>query len=179
MKATGLNTLMARIDAAEYGMCRRLNRGATRALPRLIFQIASRLGNGTLWYLVIFALPALYGAAAVRPAIVMAATGIMGLLLYSGLKRIFVRERPFITHATIDRAAAALDRYSFPSGHTLHAVSFAWQASAHFPELAWVLVPLAALIAASRVVLGLHYPSDVLAGAAIGAALAQLGLALA
>jgi undecaprenyl-diphosphatase len=58
-------------------------------------------------------------------------------------------------------------------------VSFAWQASAHFPELAWVLVPLAALIAASRVVLGLHYPSDVLAGAAIGAALAQLGLALA
>ncbi len=43
-----------------------------------------------------------------------------------------------------------------------------------FPELAWVLVPLAGLIAASRVVLGLHYPSDVLAGGAIGAALALL-----
>ena len=68
---------------------------------------------------------------------------------------------------------------SFPSGHTMHAVAFAWQASAHFPELGWVLVPLAALIAASRVVLGLHYPSDVLAGAAIGAALAELGTSLA
>src|ERR1700685_804316 len=96
----GSNAVRGRTGAPEYGMCRRLNRGATRALPRLIFQIASRLGNGTLWYLVIFALPALYGAAAVRPAIVMAATGVMGLLLYSGLKRIFVRERPFITHAT-------------------------------------------------------------------------------
>jgi undecaprenyl-diphosphatase len=42
----------------------------------------------------------------------------------------------------------------------------------------WILLPLAALIAASRVVLGLHYPSDVLAGAALGAGLAAAGLAL-
>jgi len=50
MKATGLNTVMARIDAAEYGMCRRLNRAAQRAVPRRIFQLASRLGDGILWY---------------------------------------------------------------------------------------------------------------------------------
>jgi len=179
MKATGFNTLMARIGAAEYRLCRRLNRGAARALPRRIFQIASRLGNGVIWYVLILALPLLYGAAALKPAIAMALTGALGVAIYTGLKRLFVRERPFITHAAIDQAAAPLDRYSFPSGHTLHAVSFAWQASAHFPELAWVLVPLAALIAGSRVVLGLHYPSDVLAGAVIGAALAELGLACA
>ena len=83
-----------------------------------------------------------------------------------------VRERPFIRHPGITLAMPPLDRYSFPSGHTLHAVAFTWQAVANFPELAWVLVPLASLIAASRVVLGLHYPSDVLAGGAIGAALA-------
>jgi undecaprenyl-diphosphatase len=101
------------------------------------------------------------------------------VLLYTLLKRLFVRERPFITHRGISRAAAPLDRYSFPSGHTLHAVCFTWQAAVHFPELAWVLLPLTALIAASRVVLGLHYPTDVLAGASIGAALAALGLVFA
>ena len=57
-------------------------------------------------------------------------------------------------------------------------MSFAWQASSHFPELGWVLLPLTGLIAGSRVVLGLHYPSDVLAGAAIGAALAELGMSV-
>jgi len=177
MKATGLNAFMARVDAAEYGLCRRLNRGAAFALPRRIFQVASRLGDGIVWYVLLLALPVLYGSAAVRPAAVMALTGALGVLIYALLKRLFVRERPFITHAGIDRAAAPLDRYSFPSGHTLHAVSFTWQALVHFPELAWVLVPLAALIAASRVVLGLHYPSDLLAGAAIGAALAEVGVA--
>jgi undecaprenyl-diphosphatase len=179
MKATAINTVIARFDAAEYGLCRRLNRGASFALPRRVFQIASRLGDGLIWYALILVLPLIFGRAAVKPAIVMALTGVLGVLMYALLKRVFVRERPFITHAAIDRGAAPLDRYSFPSGHTLHAVSFTWQACAHFPELAWVLVPLAALIASSRVVLGLHYPSDVLAGAAIGAALAELGTSLA
>lgn len=179
MKATVINTVIARFDAAEYGLCRRLNRGASFAVPRRVFQIASRLGDGLLWYALILVLPLVYGRAAVKPAIVMALMGALGVLVYGLLKRVFVRERPFITHAAIDRAAAPLDRYSFPSGHTLHAVSFTWQACAHFPDLAWVLVPLAALIAGSRVVLGLHYPSDVVAGAAIGAALAELGTSLA
>ena len=178
MKATGFNTFMARIDAAEYGLCRRLNRGAARALPRRIFQVASRLGNGVAWYVMILSLPLLYGAPALKPAIVMALTGVLGVVIYTLLKKLFVRERPFITHTAIDLAAAPLDRYSFPSGHTLHAVSFTWQVGAHFPELLWVLLPLAALIAGSRVVLGLHYPSDVLAGAGLGAALATAGLAL-
>ncbi|MEJ1964306.1 MAG: phosphatase PAP2 family protein [Gammaproteobacteria bacterium] len=106
----------------------------------------------------------------------MMITGVAGVLLYKVLKRVCVRERPFITHSSISLAMAPLDRYSFPSGHTLHAVAFTWQAVVQFPALAWVLVPLATLIAASRVVLGLHYPTDVLAGAAIGAGLATTGL---
>src|SRR5579863_7513125 len=178
MKATGINAVIARFDAAEYGLCRRLNRGASLAVPRRVFQIASRLGDGLIWYALILALPLMFGRAAAKPAIVMALTGALGVLLYKLLKRVFVRERPFITHSSIALAGAPLDRYSFPSGHTLHAVSFAWQASAHFPELTWVLVPLAALIAGSRVVLGLHYPTDVLVGGLIGASLAEFALSL-
>ncbi len=179
MKAGSFNTFMARVDAAEYVLCRSLNRGASFALPRRVFQVASRLGDGILWYVLILALPFLYGAAALKPAVIMALTGALGVLIYKLLKRVFVRERPFITHSAIDLAMAPLDRYSFPSGHTLHAVSFTWQACAHFPDLAWVLVPAAALIAGSRVVLGLHYPTDVIAGAALGASLAELGTQLA
>lgn len=175
MKASSLSTFLARVDAAEYGICRRLNRGASNSGLRALFKVASRLGDGLVWYAMLALLPLRYGPGAVRPAIVMALTGILGVGLYKALKHVFVRERPFITHSSISLAAAPLDRYSFPSGHTLHAVSFTWQAVALFPDLGWVLIPLAALIAASRVVLGLHYPTDVLAGAGIGAGLATLG----
>lgn len=177
MKATALATLLARVDAAEYRICRKLNRSLDQPLARCTFQIASRLGDGSLWHVLILGLPLWFGRAGVRPAIVMAVTGLVGVALYAWLKRTFVRERPFVTHAAICRGAAPLDRYSFPSGHTLHAVSFTTQTVAHFPELGWPLVPVAMLIAASRVVLGLHYPTDVIAGATIGAALAAAGLA--
>ncbi|MGH8287261.1 MAG: phosphatase PAP2 family protein [Steroidobacteraceae bacterium] len=173
-----VSALIARIDAAEYGICRRLNRGAAHSPLRATFKVASRLGDGIVWYALMLALPLLYGGDAVRPALVMALIGVAGVTIYKLLKRTFVRERPFITHAGISLETTPLDRYSFPSGHTLHAVAFTWQAVAHFPELAWVLVPLAALIATSRVVLGLHYPSDVLVGAVIGAALGAIGVAL-
>jgi len=165
---------MARFDSAEYRLCRGLNRGACLPWARVVFQAASRLGDGLIWYVLIPALPLMYGQTAVRPALVMAVTGLVGILIYKSLKTRLLRERPFIRHPGITLAMPPLDRYSFPSGHTLHAVAFTWLAVERFPELAWLLIPLAGLIAASRVVLGLHYPSDVLAGGAIGATLALL-----
>jgi len=179
MKAPALSTLLARVDAAEFGICRALNRGASFPVPRALFRVASRLGDGVVWYVLILALPLLYGLSAVRPAIVMAVTGIVGLALYKMLKRVLVRERPFITHSAIDLAAAPLDRYSFPSGHTLHAVSFTLIALAYFPMLAPLLVPFTVLVMLSRIVLGLDYPSDVLAATVIGSVLGAISLWLA
>ncbi len=172
MLARPTSRLFTRVDALEYGWCERLNRGCRRDSVRDLFRLVSRLGDGIAWYLLMLLIPVCYGEAGLRPALLMAATGVVGLVLYKLLKSRLVRERPYITFDRILPGTAALDRYSFPSGHTLHAVSFTWLATAHFPELGWILVPFAALVAASRVVLGLHYPSDVLAGAAIGAALA-------
>jgi undecaprenyl-diphosphatase len=171
--------VLARFDDAEYRLCRGLNRASEQLWLRGLMRLASRLGDGLLWYVLLAALPLLYGTAAIRPSLAMLATGLAGLLIYRRLKSVLVRERPFIRHPAITLEMPPLDRYSFPSGHTLHAVCFTCQAVAHFPVLGWVLVPAALLIALSRVVLGLHYPTDVLAGAAIGASLAVCGLALA
>jgi undecaprenyl-diphosphatase len=98
------------------------------------------------------------------------------LTLYKILKRWTRRPRPFASDVRIRAWVAPLDEFSFPSGHTLHAVAFSIVAIAHYPMLATVLVPFTACVAVSRVVLGLHYPSDVLAAIGIGSTLAALSL---
>src|SRR5262245_7628457 len=171
-------SLLARFDHAEYRLCRRLNSRVNLPFALGFFMAASRLGAGVVWYSLMLLLPFIYGARGLEVAAVMLATGAVNLAMYKFLKHTFVRERPFIRHAGISLAGAPLDRYSFPSGHTLHAVAFTWQAVAAFPETGIVLIPLAMAIAASRVVLGLHYPTDVLVGALIGATSGAIGAAL-
>jgi undecaprenyl-diphosphatase len=179
MLARPESRLFTRADAFEFRLCERLNRACRRESVRDLFRVVSRLGDGIVWYVLMLLIPIRYGEAGLRPALTMAVVGCAGVGLYKLLKSRLVRERPYITFERIVKGTAPLDRYSFPSGHTLHAVAFTSIAVAYFPPLGWLLIPFAVLVAASRVVLGLHYPSDVLAGAAIGAGLARLALALA
>jgi undecaprenyl-diphosphatase len=174
---TRLATAFSLCDRAELRFCRYLNRPSRLPRPRAFFRIVSKLGDGWAWYALIlsqFVMPG-RGFAAAH----LALTGGVGVALYKLIKGRAVRERPFITHPGISCAAAPLDRYSFPSGHTLHAVSFAVMGSHYLPELAMPLAGLAFLVALSRVVLGLHYPTDVAAGALLGGGIATGSLALA
>ncbi|HMC13188.1 MAG TPA: phosphatase PAP2 family protein, partial [Gallionellaceae bacterium] len=88
------------------------------------------------------------------------------------------RPRPYNVYPAIICTGKTLDQFSFPSGHTMHAVAFSIVAIYYFPVLIWLVLPFSILVTLSRPVLGLHYPSDVLAGAAIGAALASFSLYL-
>lgn len=160
----------------DAGWCLRSNRWCARHGVLKFFAAISRLGDGLFWYALMIALVAFDGLDGLRASAHLAATGLATLLLYKLLKRWTKRPRPFARDGRIRAWVAPLDEFSFPSGHTLHAVAFTLVALAHYPALAWLLVPFSASVAASRVVLGLHYPSDVLAATVIGSALAGVSL---
>jgi undecaprenyl-diphosphatase len=154
-----------------------LDRRGARALHRRLvgrplllrlLALCSRLGDGPLWVGVILVLPLLDGVAGAQCAWLMLATGSANLVIYWVVKRSTRRCRPFEQCDDIRACMVAPDRFSFPSGHVLHATAFALLLSAFHPALAWPLGLFAAVLALARVVLGLHYPSDVLAGAALG-----------
>jgi undecaprenyl-diphosphatase len=108
----------------------------------------------------------------------MALAGLSGTLLYKWLKGKTLRPRPFEVHQDIFLTGKPLDKFSFPSGHTLHAVVFGLVAINYYPALSFIIMPFVSMVALSRVVLGLHYPSDVIAGALIGSLIAALSFLL-
>lgn len=98
-----------------------------------------------------------------------AAVAMGAVVVQKGLKRAAGRPRPCQVEGGPAQRAPIPDAGSFPSGHTLHAVMAAVAVGTLVPSLATAFVLLAVLLGLSRVALGVHYPSDVLAGAVLGA----------
>lgn len=171
-------SLLNRLNQAEIQLCLTFNRMNQRPATSRLFGVVSRLGDGLFWYLIMLALPLLHGREAWYASLHMMAVGVVSLPIYKVLKSTTVRHRPFRHNTDIHQNVPPLDQFSFPSGHTMHALGFSIALLAHYPAWALVVVPFTVLVAMSRLVLGLHYPSDVLAGALIGAALALLSLPL-
>lgn len=171
-------SLGTRLRGGDLSLTRRLNRWGSRARARRMFSLVSRIGDGGIWIVLLLALPLLDRRDGLAASAHVGATALVALILYAALKRLTRRPRPFREGRGVVAHVAPLDEYSFPSGHTLHAVSISIVACAHYPVLAVVLVPFTMLVAASRVVLGLHYPSDVLAATVIGTALGEVSLRL-
>lgn len=144
------------------------HRIASWPLVVLALVLASRLGDGPPWYALIALLPLVGGPTGTACALQMLGVGLLNLAIYRYIKRRTCRPRPFVSCPGIRACTDALDDFSFPSGHTLHAVAFSIVLGYHYPWAAWIVGPFALLVAASRMVLGLHYPSDVAVGAAIG-----------
>jgi undecaprenyl-diphosphatase len=172
-----VNARARRLAAVEQGWCLAANRWCMHSMARSYFRVVSRLGDGAFWYALMAGLVLVDGWRGLAASAHLAATGVIAVLLYRKLKRWTRRPRPCAADGRIQALVAPLDEFSFPSGHTLHAVSFTVVAMAHYPALGWLLLPFTASVAASRVVLGLHYPSDVLAATGIGVLLAGLSLA--
>ena len=151
------------------------------------FPVVMSAANETAYPVYWSATPILLGGtlltdADTRPAIRLAITqlGTFGTTYLA--KRLVSRPRPYRAVDGIDardrehQDDEVFDPYSFPSGHTSSAFAIATSLSASYPEW-YVIVPSmawATTVGVSRAWLGVHYPSDILVGAGIGAGTALL-----
>jgi undecaprenyl-diphosphatase len=165
---------MNRLQQLDLDLCIGFNRISTYRYISAFFSLVSRLGDGVFWYSLMLVLPLVYGLNGLVITFHMLSAAIPALLIYRLLKAKTLRPRPCAVTPAVKQQTHTLDQFSFPSGHTLHAVSFTIIVGGHLPMTFWLLAPFALLIAVSRPILGLHYPSDVLAGAAIGTSIAAL-----
>jgi membrane-associated phospholipid phosphatase len=110
-----------------------------------------------------------------RNSIYIGASVLFSAIITNIFKYSINRPRPYITYPEIEKAGSG-GSPSFPSGHTSTAFAFATSVSIAYPRW-YIIVPSyvwAFAVAYSRMDLGVHYPSDVLAGALIGAGSAYL-----
>jgi undecaprenyl-diphosphatase len=136
-----------------------------------LFLAASRLGDGSLWWVAGIVLTVAGGSAGRRATLAAALAIGSSVLLFMALKGLIGRPRPFVAWPALTCLLAPPDRFSFPSGHTMTAFA-AWAAFAGLlPGCGLLFLPAAVLIGVSRVFLGLHYPTDVLVGALLGTGL--------
>jgi undecaprenyl-diphosphatase len=129
------------------------------------------MGDGWLWYSL--AAIVLIGGGPSRYAAVGASmcAALAGIVVFKLLKALSRRQRPCQLEPHCWAKILPPDQFSFPSGHTMTAFSIALVVSYFYPSLEGPLYFLAISIAVSRVVLGMHFLSDVLAGAILGSAL--------
>lgn len=99
------------------------------------------------------------------------AVGIGDAGAYHILKPFFGRMRPCITIEDARALVSCAHSFSFPSNHAVNSFAIAASIGNIFRPALWILIPVAMLVALSRVVVGVHYPSDVLVGAVLGLAL--------
>ena len=108
------------------------------------------------------------GRGAVALISAMAAVGIGDALGYHVLKSLFARARPCMDLPDVRILVGCGDAFSFPSNHAINSLAVAGALGYFFRPLLWTLVPAGLLVCISRVAVGAHYPSDVIAGATLG-----------
>jgi undecaprenyl-diphosphatase len=150
---------------------RRVNRWTPPRWMRLWMVAATRGGDGWLWYGAGAAVGLDGGPARFRALLAAVLAVSVGIALFLSLKRTCGRKRPCALEPHSWATLLPPDQFSFPSGHTITAFAMALALSAFYPVMLLGLLFCAFSVALSRILLGMHFLSDVLAGAAIGSAL--------
>lgn len=156
------------IQSNDHRLMRRVHHWRAPRWFRILMIVATRGGDGWLWYALGLIL-VLYGGEQRFAAIGAAASSVAaGIFLFRALKHTSRRKRPCEIEPHCWASILPPDKYSFPSGHSITAFAVAISLGLFYPYLQPALLVVAFLIAASRIILGMHFLSDVLAGSAIG-----------
>jgi YegS/Rv2252/BmrU family lipid kinase len=160
----------AALDAFDRRLFDRLTR-EERRIADLTLRNLSNSANRSLLWLTIAGAMAMFGGTRARRAALRGAVSIAitSTLVNLPLKYLARRRRPAIPRDDRPLPISMPGSFSFPSGHSASAFAFATGVAMEHPRMALPILPLAAGVAYSRVHLRVHYPFDVLAGAAIGA----------
>jgi undecaprenyl-diphosphatase len=159
------------IQSNDHRLMRRVHRWRAPRWFRILMIVATRGGDGWFWY-ALAAILLFYGGphrfAAVGSGV---AAAFVGIVLFRALKHSSRRKRPCEIEPHCWASILPPDKYSFPSGHSITAFAIAFSIGLFYPQLQGCLLVIAFLIAGSRIILGMHFLSDVLAGSVIGAGL--------
>ena len=166
------------IAARDHRLMRRVHRWRPPRWFRLWMIYATRGGDGWLWY-GLSALVVILGGSTRYAAVTAAWTACgAGAILFLVLKKLTGRKRP---NALVPHCWATLlppDQFSFPSGHTITAFAFTFAVGSFYPHMMGALLFFAMSVATSRIVLGMHFLSDVVVGAMVGAGLGYAGFVI-
>ncbi len=166
------------IAVRDRNLMLRLNRWPAPAWVRYWMIWATRGGDGWLWY-AMGLIVLLFGGN--DRYVALAAAGCaaaVGIAVFLSLKKLAARTRPCGLEPHCWARLLPPDRFSFPSGHTITAFAVAIPLGLFYPSLMIGLLFCACSIALSRVLLGLHFLTDVLAGCAIGVGLGYASYAV-
>lgn len=176
MRANRLLTasVLGFITARDMTVMRRCNNWVPPRWIQRWMVCATRAGDGWLWYITGLAVLVVGGADRFRALSAAAVAATVGIWMFLVLKRAAGRPRPCTVAPHAWATLLPPDQFSFPSGHTMTAFAVATPLAVYYPAFAAALAFCAASVGGSRILLGMHYLSDVVAGAALGV---LLGLA--
>jgi undecaprenyl-diphosphatase len=166
--------VLARLKAADEAAFARVANFDTPTLDATLPRLTHAADHGKIW----FAIAALLWASGGKRQRRAALRGLVALSITSGvvngpMKGAMKRQRPLLNPVAMARRTKRAPRTSsFPSGHSASAAAFAAGVAMESPAVGVVAVPLAAAVGFSRVYTGVHYPGDVIVGAAVGAGIA-------
>jgi undecaprenyl-diphosphatase len=159
------------IATQDHRLMQRTNRWRAPRWLRLWMVAATRGGDGWLWYAMGLTVLLYGGEDRFRALSAAGLATASGIALFLKLKRICGRKRPCAIEPHCWARLLPPDQFSFPSGHTITAFAVAVGLGAFYPDMQPGLFFCAASVAASRILLGMHFLSDVVAGGVLGAVL--------